>query len=87
MHRFPCKSQVFLSPVFSPSVSLINYAPALTDHFLNVLRPSLQQTATMPDMERIDSEKAFGATIRHQGRTYRVTFSKAELTAPEVHLQ
>ena len=40
--------------------------PALTDHiiFLNVLRPSLEPSAAMPDLQRVETEEAYGAVVR-----------------------
>jgi hypothetical protein len=61
--------------------------PALTDHFLNVMRPSLKPNAAMPSIERIETADGFGALIRDGGRTYRVTFSKNALEAPVVELR
>lgn len=58
--------------------------PARTDHFLNVMRPSLVPNAAMPAIERIETADQFGALIRDGGRTYRVTFGKDALRAPVV---
>lgn len=58
--------------------------PAKTDHFLNVLRPSVTRDAAMPSIERIETAGQFGAVIREGGRTYRVLFGKDALAAPVV---
>jgi hypothetical protein len=58
--------------------------PALTDHFLNVMRPTLNAKGSMPSIERIETAGQFGAAIRHAGRTYRVLFAKDALEAPVV---
>jgi hypothetical protein len=55
--------------------------PALTDHFLNVLRPTLDPKAAMPSLGRIETAGQFGALIRHAGRTWRVLFGKDALEA------
>jgi hypothetical protein len=59
-------------------------SPAKTDHFLNAMQPSLTPGTTLPAMERIETPEAFGAVVRHNGQTYRVTFSKNSLEAPAV---
>jgi hypothetical protein len=61
--------------------------PARTDHFLNVMRPSLVPDAAMPQIERIETAARFGAVIRYGGATYRVLFGKDALAAPEVERQ
>jgi hypothetical protein len=58
--------------------------PSRTDHFLNVMRPSVLPEAPMPSIERIETGAQFGALIRHSGRTYRVIFGKDALDAPVV---
>ena len=58
--------------------------PERTDHFLNLLRPSVQPDSAMPAIERTETGTEFGAVIREAGRTYRVVFSKNALAAPVV---
>ncbi len=58
--------------------------PSRTDHFLNVMRPSLQPKATLPAIERVETAGQFGALIRDSGRTYRVVFSKDALASPVI---
>jgi hypothetical protein len=58
--------------------------PALTDHFLNVMRPSLKPGTGMPSLERFETAVQFGVLIRDGGRAYRVAFGKDALEAPVV---
>jgi hypothetical protein len=58
--------------------------PALTDHFLNLMKPSLQPGGAMPALERIETADRFGVSIRENGRKYNVMFEKDRLAAPAV---
>jgi hypothetical protein len=57
---------------------------ALTDHFLNVMRPTVEPNAAMPSIERIETEDVYGARILASGRSYRVLFAKDKLSVPIV---
>lgn len=76
-------------PVFGPGygrwrLELEPDAPAATDYFLNVLKPTLDAAGAMPPVRRIETGTTFGAEIVSGGTTYRVVFSKDTLAAPEV---
>ena len=58
--------------------------PSRTDHFLNMMRPSLQPKASLPVIERVETTGQFGSLIRDTGRTYRVAFGKDTLDPPVV---
>jgi hypothetical protein len=58
--------------------------PGRTDHFLNVLQPSLDRKAPRLRLERIDTPEEFGAVVEHAGKKYRVVFKKDALSAPTV---
>ena len=57
-------------------------APATTDYFLNVFKPTQDANATLPVMNSIDQPGAFGVTIFGNGHAYTVMFSRADSSAP-----
>jgi hypothetical protein len=76
-------------PVYGPGygrwrLELEPGAAEKVDHFLNVLKPSLDTAAAMPPVTRIDTPASFGAEIRSDGKVYRVEFGKDRLEAPRV---
>jgi hypothetical protein len=58
--------------------------PARTDHFLNVLKPTLNQSERLPSVIKVESAAIFGAEVRSGGTVYRVSFRKDALEAPRV---
>jgi hypothetical protein len=76
-------------PVFGPGygrwrIEVEPTAPAKTDFFLNVLHPTLDAKAMLPQIHRVETADGFGAEIEANGRRYTVTFSKESLAAPRV---
>jgi len=59
-------------------------APAKTDYFLNVMKPSLKPGEPMPPVQRIETADSFGAEITHSGTKYRLMFAKESLDAPRL---
>jgi hypothetical protein len=57
-----------------------------TEYFLNVLRPSVKPSSTLPDVRRIEAAGTFGAEFREGSSIYRVVFSKETLEKPQVSI-
>ncbi|MCX6636280.1 MAG: hypothetical protein NT090_14550, partial [Acidobacteria bacterium] len=62
-------------------------APAKTDFFLNVLKPSLDQDGKLPPMRKIETGESFGAEIQAGGKRYVIAFSKNSLDRPRVTVE
>jgi hypothetical protein len=60
-------------------------APAKVDHFLNVMKPTVNGSEALPPIVKIEDAGTFGAEIRAGGNVYRVTFRKDTLEAPRVN--
>jgi len=58
--------------------------PNKTDYFLNVMKPTTDQAAALPAMEKLETATHFGAVIHAAGRDYRVLFPKETLDAPSI---
>jgi len=82
--RTPAQATTFVGGYGRWRLEVEPSKPSRTDHFLNLMRPSLQPEATMPAIERIETADHFGALIRDSGHTYRVLFGKNALDAPLV---
>jgi hypothetical protein len=71
-------------PVFGPGygrwrLELEPAQPAKVDYFLNVMKPTVSGSDSLPPVARIDDAASFGAEIRAEGAVYRVTFRKDTL--------
>jgi hypothetical protein len=55
-----------------------------TDYFLNILKPALNPSETLPRIERIETDTEFGAIVHTATRTFRVLFHKDSLDAPQI---
>jgi len=53
-----------------------------TDHFLNVLKPTVERNEALPAMRTIETEDAFGVEISAGGKAFRVVFNKDSLELP-----
>jgi hypothetical protein len=61
-------------------------APATTDFFLNILKPTLDPSAKLPAIRRLDTPGSFGAEIESGSTRYTITFSKDSLERPLVRI-
>jgi hypothetical protein len=61
-------------------------APATTDFFLNILKPTLDPNAKLPATRRLETPGSFGAEIESGSTRYTITFSKDSLERPLVRI-
>jgi len=85
--RTPAQATTFIGGYGRWRLEVEPSEPSRTDHFLNLMQPSLEPKAAMPAMERIETADQFGALIRASGRIYRVLFGKNTLAAPTIELR
>jgi hypothetical protein len=76
-------------PTYEPGygrwrIELEPAAPAKTDYFLNVLKPTVNSSASLPQIERLDTPDTFGAAVHNGARTYRIVFNKNTVDAPKI---
>jgi hypothetical protein len=76
-------------PVYGPGygrrrLELEPAQPAKVDYFLNVMKPTLNGSESLPPVARIDDANSFGAEVRAGGAVYRITFRKDTLEAGQV---
>ncbi|MBO0719871.1 MAG: hypothetical protein J2P41_03560 [Blastocatellia bacterium] len=62
-------------------------APARTDYFLIVLKPSLDPKMAMPEVRRVESADTFGAEIDGGNTLYVLTFKKTTLDPPQLEVR
>jgi hypothetical protein len=77
------------APTFAPGygrwrLEIEPSKPSRIDHFLTILRPSLNPNTPMPQIEGQESPEQYGALIRDGGRTFRVTFTTQAFDAPMI---
>lgn len=75
-------------PVYGPGygrwrLEIEPAAPAITDYFLVVLKPTVDSKQTLPAIRRLETPTSFGAEIEEGKTVYRVTFSKDSLAPPQ----
>jgi hypothetical protein len=78
-------------PVYGPGygrwrIEVEPAAPARTDFFLNVMKPTLNASEKLPPITRTETADHFGAEIRAAGKRYAVAFSKGKLAPPQVEI-
>lgn len=58
--------------------------PSKRDYFLNVLHPTTDPKAALPEMTRIETAVVFGVTFTSAGKPWKVTFPKETLDPPVI---
>jgi hypothetical protein len=78
-------------PVYGPgygrwTLEVEPAAPAKTDFFLNLLKPSLDPNAKLPVIRKKETADGFGAEIESGGNRYTIMFGKDSLDRPRIEI-
>jgi hypothetical protein len=79
-------------PVYGPGygrwrLEIEPTTPATTDHFMSLLKPTVNPKEAFSTARRIETRGAFGAELAHDRTKYVLTFGKDALEAPRVEVR